>query len=211
MNPARLASRAVSPRLLGCILLTQSYVFGQAAIRTFLQTRPRAATAVDAAGNVYIAGYTAEDILPVTPGAFQRQFVAGSCSDGVNGKCVHSFVMKISADGATVVYATYLGGSRSDHVRSIAIDSSGSVYVAGSTSSLDFPVTAAANQRSPGPGFIARLSPDGSTLMASTYLSAEPWKVALDSGGNIYATGTVRAAPFTTTCLLYTSPSPRDS
>jgi len=200
-------SRAVSLRLLACIFLTQfcPFLFGQAAVRTFLQTTTPAASAVDAAGNVYITGSTTEDTVPVTPGAFQRQFVAGPCADGF--KCAHSFVMKISADGASVIYATYLGGSRSDIAQAIAVDSSGSAYVAGTTSSLDFPVTAAGNQLTPGPGFIARISPDGSMLLASTYLSGEPWNVALDSAGNVFASGAARTDAFTTTAGAFqTSP-----
>ena len=203
MNPARAVSGFVSLRLVGCILLTQwgPCVLGQSALEQLLHsTIPVfAASAVDGAGNVYVAGYTTQDVISTTPGAFQRQFVAGSCSDGINGKCAHSFVIKISSDGTSVLYATYLGGGRSDIIRTITIDSSGGAYVTGSTTSPDFPVSPAANQRSPGPGFIARISRDGSTLLASTYVSGEPWNLVLDAAGNVYAAGVARTAAFTTT------------
>ena len=52
-----------------------------------------------------------------------------------------AFVAKISADGSTLLYSTYLGGKLEDVANGIAVDSAGDAYVAGTTDSLDFPVT----------------------------------------------------------------------
>ena len=84
-------------------------------------------SAVDAEGNVYIAGLTANPHLPTTPGALRTDFPR--CPAGPT--CTHSFVLKISADGK-VVFATYLNADeRSDWVNALAVDATHNVYVAG--------------------------------------------------------------------------------
>ncbi len=83
-------------------------------------------------------------------------------------------IARLDADLPTLQAATYLGGSHSDYAKAIAIDSSGRVYVAGSTEfSDDFPGTAGgAQENSGGQGdmAIARLDADLATLQAATYL-----------------------------------------
>jgi hypothetical protein len=58
-----------------------------------------------------------------------------------------AFVVKLGADGATVVYSTYLGGARVDSASALAIDPTGGVWVAGTTQSSDFPVANALQGR----------------------------------------------------------------
>ena len=111
------------------------------------------AGAVDAAGNVYLTGWTTSASLPVTPRAFQKTFIQSQCGtdyfpapDGSPGEsvpipCAHAFIAKIAADGASLVYLTYLGGELTDYASAIAVDTAGNVYVTGSTSSTTFPVT----------------------------------------------------------------------
>ena len=85
----------------------------------------------DAAGNVYLTGWTTSPSLPVTPDAFQKNFIQSQCGTnyhpGPNGSpgqsfpipCAHAFIAKIAADGASLVYLTYLGGELTDYVNAI--------------------------------------------------------------------------------------------
>ncbi|MCC6363740.1 MAG: SBBP repeat-containing protein [Bryobacterales bacterium] len=144
--------------------------------------------AADPRGNVYFAGRAIDEVLPVTPTAFQR----------TRKGAVEGYVGKLNAAGA-VEYLTYLGGSSNDIVRAIGADEAGNAYVAGSTYSLDFPITASAFQAKYAgtslftDGFIAKLNPSGSALVYCSYLGGsaddEPQAVAVDSVGNAYVTG----------------------
>jgi hypothetical protein len=88
--------------------------------------------AADAAGNAYVAGYTTAPDFPVTFSAYQP---------GNHGS-YDAFVAKLSADGSTILGATYFGGSGSESTSGIALDSAGDVFVAGSTNSIDLPLQA---------------------------------------------------------------------
>ena len=80
----------------------------------------------------------------------------------------NGFLTKVSADGSSLLYSTYLGGNGSDQPASIAIDSLGSVLVAGNTTSTNFPVvdpyqaTASSNQGGVfgNYGFLTKFSPE---------------------------------------------------
>src|SRR5258708_27149769 len=115
-----------------------------------------------------------------------------------NGAVPHAFVAKLSADGSTVLYNTYLAGTGQDTEfgYAVAVDASGNAFVTGKTFSTTFPVVNPA-QRSPGGGgdaFVVKLGPDGSTLLYSTYLGGSgpdyASGIALDSTGSAYVTGT---------------------
>jgi hypothetical protein len=94
------------------------------------------ALAVDAQGRAYVGGHTSSKQLPVTPNAIQPAY-AGGFRD--------AFLARISADGKSADYLTYLGGSTKgatdpdETVNDIKIDAHGHVYVTGETSSPDFP------------------------------------------------------------------------
>lgn len=134
--------------------------------------------AVDAAGNAYIAGKT---------------------SSG------HASIVKLSADGSTIVYNATLAGSSADAVTAIAVDSAGNAFVAGQTTSPDFPVTAGAFQQhlnGSRNSFLVKLSPSGSVL-ASTYFggsgSDSPSSIAVDGAGNIDLVGSTSSLDLPTT------------
>lgn len=125
------------------------------------------AIAVGASGNAYVTGGTASANFPV----FQPLL-----SDNAGGQ--DAFVTKFSSDGRTLAYSTYLGGSggtvaANEMGTAIQVDAGGNAYVAGMTSSTNFP-TVSAFQSVRGGGtmdaFAAKLNPAGSALLYSTYL-----------------------------------------
>jgi hypothetical protein len=102
-----------------------------------------------------------------------------------------------------LVYSTYLSGTGDDVANGIIADAAGNVYLAGMTTSADFP-TANARQAFGGQRdvFVAKLDPTGSQLVYSTYLggtgSDTGYALALDTGGNIYVAGTTLSTYFPT-------------
>ena len=117
---------------------------------------------------------------------------------------------KLNATGSGLTYSTYLGGSGYDSGSGIALDSSGSAYVIGSTSSANFPTTVGAYQTIFGGGedaFVSKLNATGSGLTYSTYLGGNVYDsgsgIALDSSGNAYVTGGTSSANFPTTVGAY--------
>jgi hypothetical protein len=141
------------------------------------------AVATDSRGNAFIAGSTESLDLPL---AYPAQGTLGGSNDG--------FVAKLNENASSLVYATYLGGSGSDYIGSLAVDAGGSAYVTGSTSSTDFPVVRAFQTQHADPGFcddafLAKLDPSGSSLAYSTYLGGKPdtKTQGLCQGGNAVA------------------------
>jgi Beta-propeller repeat/S-layer homology domain len=100
------------------------------------------AIAVDASMNAVIGGQTTSTGL-ATAGVVQTS--PGGANDG--------FVAKLNTAGTAFTYATYLGGSRQDYLKSLALDGSGNAYVAGYTNSTNFPVNSALDASLPGNGF----------------------------------------------------------
>jgi hypothetical protein len=159
------------------------------------------AIAVDASGAVYVAGSTDAFDFPTTAGAFD----ATSNTGYIHYAAADAFVAKLSADGASLVYSTYLGGLNTDSLARIAVDGSGRVTVVGWTYSDDFPTTAGALDTTLGGGedaFLARLDAAGSALVYSTYLggSSDDYAtgVALDASGNAYVAGRTTSTDFPT-------------
>ncbi len=149
------------------------------------------AIAVDGSGSAFVTGFTANSHFQPSKNAFQS-----TCTDGCG------FVVKLSPSGFSEVYATYLGGSVVSGVTqytfpaAIAVDSSGSVFVAGSTGS-GLPVTTGAFQKNYGggnrDGFITKLNSSGSAIVYSTYLGGSQLDVitglALDQNRTVYVSG----------------------
>ena len=200
--------------------LLYSSLFGDSQLSTaligFQPSAPTYGTAVtvDAAGNFYVAGWTADPLLQVTAGALQT--TVGSCGvlgtgiPTLNGQC--SFVVKLSPVGGanppTLLYGTYLGHMPRiggvDEIVSIVADASGDAYVAGYTNISGFPTTTGSYQ--PGCGtascgnteFIAELNPTGTQLLAASLFGDatgnadginEVGPMVLDPTGNVVITG----------------------
>jgi hypothetical protein len=151
------------------------------------------AIAVDAAGNAYVAGQTDSSNFPTTAGAFDR------IKKNV-------FVTKLNPTGSALVYSTFLGGSGVAFPSHVAVDAARNLYVAGSTSSTDFPTTAGAFDRTENGAFdvfVTKLNPTGSALVYSTFLGGSGFDsaggLALDAAGNAYLSGGAGSVDFPTT------------
>jgi uncharacterized protein (TIGR03437 family) len=160
------------------------------------------AVAVDGTGNAYLTGYAGSADFPVTNGAAQTKLLQNCVvtSNAPVPTAGDAFVAKIATDGTGLRYATLLGGTCADEGLGIAVDTTGSAYVAGATTSLDFPATQGAYQTKPGggliAGFLAKLNPQGTGVQYATYLGGKgadtAWSVALDASGAAYVTGTTQ-------------------
>ena len=184
---------------LRALLLVAPVAFAANAPRfTFTDYGGRAAVAVDAQGNTYLAGFTPGSAVAATPGAYQSQNNAGdTCPYGtgfgppISGPCNNSWIIKLNPAGA-VVFATYLGGTGDARALAIAVDSQQNVYVAGTfnVGTGNFPVTPGAAY-STGESFIAKLNPAGSQLLYSTLLpGTEVSSIVLNQDGSVLFTGT---------------------
>jgi uncharacterized protein (TIGR03437 family) len=167
------------------------------------------AIAIDAAGAAYITGQTTSFNFPVTTGVVQRTIAAVQANP--TARFGDAFVAKLSPDGGTFQYVTYLGGKGEDLGWAIAVDSSGNAYVAGQTISSDFPVTSGALQPTykglggnaylpGGDGFVAKINPTGTALSYSTYLGGtkDDWatSIAVDGSGNAWVAGATLSSDF---------------
>ncbi|HKP05284.1 MAG TPA: SBBP repeat-containing protein [Chthoniobacterales bacterium] len=151
---------------------------------------------VDSSGRAYVAGLTNSTDFPI----------ANAIQSTVRG--IDVFIAKFNAAGSALVYSTYLGGSGFDFGYGIAVDSGGSVYVTGTTTSTNFPIANALQSMNgssgnfPEDAFVTKLSATGSALIYSTYLGGsdddQGAGIAVDSGGNAYVTGTTHSTNFPT-------------
>jgi uncharacterized repeat protein (TIGR01451 family) len=171
-------------------ILTYSTYFGGTGNDTFPYV------AVDILGNIYLSGSTTSPALPTTTGAYQPALNPAANAQNI-------FILKLNpeAGAAGIEYLTYLGGSGTDTSVGIGTDGT-TIYVAGTTTSIDFPTTQTAYQTVPKPGsagpqhaFVSVLIPTATDeLVYSTYLSGSGADIAsgmtIDTAGNVYVTGT---------------------
>src|SRR5271170_1694581 len=94
----------------------------------------------------------------------------------------------VSAQGPLIDYVTYLGGAYTDSATGLAVDNAGSAYVAGTTSSPDFPVTSTslgAPSATTGCAFVTKFNPSGTAIEFSVCLAnSAATAFALDKAGN---------------------------
>lgn len=163
------------------------------------------ALTVDAAGNVYVAGWTDSSDFPTTSGVVQKNF------KGIAPQA-DAFLAKFSPTGA-LIFATYLGGTGDDGAAGVALEWNGNIYLVGSTNSEDFPTTVGALQTAyhgGGDAFVAKLTPSGNSLLFSTYLGGSGFEevestLAVDEQGNAYITGETSSIDFPVTSGAFQS------
>ncbi len=175
------------------------------------------AIALDSSKNVVITGNTCSANFP-TVNPYQSTLTG----------CFNAFLSKISADGASLLYSTYLGGAGNEQVYGLGVNASDEMYIAGSTSSTDFPVVNA-YQATVDPnelaaygtyGFVTKFSADGSSLVYSTFFGGSsntgdsPFSqingLAVDATGNAYVAGTTNTYNFPVTGGAYLATNSTD-
>lgn len=152
--------------------------------------------ATDSQGNIYVTGGTASTDYPTTAGAYDRTFDNGSCPTLGSGGQMDIFVTKLNPSGQ-IIWSTYLGGPCYDRAYGIEVDSLGYVYITG-RAGRNFPTTAGVPQPTflgstaslygDQNAFIAKLAPDGSQLIFSTYFGTAHANrdLAIDQNGDIF-------------------------
>jgi hypothetical protein len=176
--------------------LIYSYIFGGTG------TDVGYGIAVDSSGNAYVTGRTSSTDFSTTATRFQA--TRGGAAD-------EGFVTKINSAGSAKIYSSYLGGSGQDYGRSIAVDASGNAYVAGYTSSTNFPTTLPFQASNSGgyDAFFTKINAAGSAKVYSSYLGgsgnefySEVGKgmgIVVDSDSSVYMVGTTDSVDFPTT------------
>ena len=151
---------------------------------------------VDNEGNIYMVGGTASSDFPTTAGAYDRTFDPGY--DGKLGPC-DVFVSKFDSDGS-LIWSTIMGGLGYDRAYAVEVDDLGYIYVAG-RAGTGFPIKngfqstfqGVDNPNSYGKqnAFVAKIKPDGSDLIWSSYVGVSPGcrDLAIDKDGDIYVIG----------------------
>ncbi len=181
--------------------------------------------AIDSSGAAYITGYTQSGDFPTTAGAFQAAVPTSACTrppdsvffSVVPNQQTWAYVSKLSRDGSSLAYSTFVTGSCGSAGQGIAVNSAGEAFVVGSTTSPDMPVSPNAYQSVfPGPldktsypnavtaGFAAHLSAAGDQVLGGTLVgggyTSSVSAITLDSAGNPILTGaTWGIAPGATT------------
>ncbi|MEZ4775048.1 MAG: PKD domain-containing protein [Bacteroidia bacterium] len=140
---------------------------------------------LDAQGNCFVAAQTNSTNFPGTAG--HAQPTIGGGQDGV--------VFKMNNDLSSMIWATYLGGSGADAAYTMKLDTVDNVYVAGGTSSSNFPTNTYHTTYHGGTtdGFVSKISSNGNTLLASTYIGTasydQVYLLDLDKDFNVYICG----------------------
>lgn len=146
---------------------------------------------VDNQGSTYVVGLTSSTDFPlINP---LQSTTAGPFD---------AFISRFSLDGTDLIYSTFFGGAGADIAGSISVDTSGNMYIMGSTDSPDFPVLNPWQSTYHGVAdvFIVKLAPDGNSMAFSTYFGGNdvdvPSQIINDDVGNVYFAGVTRSCDF---------------
>lgn len=145
-------------------------------------------------------------------------YTAGAFDTTLDQAGFDAFVTRLAANGASLSYSTYLGGSGTDQAHGVAVNSLGEAFIAGGTVSRDFPTTRNVLKRisdsTSDDGFIVRLGRNGDTLVYSTFFGGRGYDVihaiAINDSNDAYVTGNTTAKNFPTTANAF-RPVPYDT
>jgi hypothetical protein len=164
------------------------------------------AIAVDASGSAVLTGSTYSPDFPVA-NAVQANLAGGQ----------DAFVTRLSADGKSLIFSTYLGGSggmlgATETGHAIALDTAGNIYVAGETSSVNFPIRSAVQSANAGwqDAFVSKFGPTG-TLVYSTYIGGANLDmvnaIAVDPSGCAYVAGQTTSSTLASMLVSQAAPT----
>ncbi|MHA2459859.1 MAG: SBBP repeat-containing protein [Candidatus Thorarchaeota archaeon] len=148
---------------------------------------------VEESGDVIIAGYTNSANFPAVNG-----------NDTSHNGNYDAFTLKLSTDGTSLVFSTFIGGTGEDSAHGIDVDGFGNIYVTGHTYSGDFPTVNAFNDTNQGgdEGFVYKLNASGNELLYSTYFGGSgndrTYGIAVTEMGNVSITGYTYSVDFPT-------------
>jgi len=160
------------------------------------------AVAVDSSESAYVTGQTFSTTFPL-----MNPFQSTNNARGT------IFVTKFASAGNALVYSTYLGGSNTESAGSIAVDASGSAYVAGGSASTNFPTVNPFQATNAGAGgynvIVTKFTPAGNALAYSTYIGGKFNQfgdaITVDSQGQAHVSGYVFSANFPVTANAFQS------
>ncbi|MFH0879672.1 MAG: glycan-binding surface protein, partial [Lentisphaerota bacterium] len=162
--------------------------------------------ALYSSGNVFPTGETSTTNFPTTAGSY------GPVSPKNSTAYSSAFVSKFNSSLSSLLASTYVGGSdlNTDKALAIAVDASGSVYIAGENSSTNFPITAGVFDTTRGrwaypDAFVSKLNNTLSALQASICLGGGSYResaygLAFDGAGNVVVVGNGSSLPITAGC-----------
>jgi hypothetical protein len=167
--------------------------------------------ALDSAGRIVIVGETESSDFP-NVNAYQTTFGGGICDDAE--PCDDFFVTQLSADGTSILYSTFLGGTEEDDGMAVAVDANGFIYVTGYAGSSNFPTVNALDDTFGGgtcsgdpctDAIVAKIDPAASgsaSLLYSTLMGYDEndkgQGIAVDSTGHVYVAGYTKSNGFPT-------------
>jgi len=158
---------------------------------------------VDADNNILIGSVTYSTDFPVTAGTLQPTAAGGK--DGC--------VVKLAFDLSSIIWSTYLGGVDDDAAFSLKVGTDQNIYVCGFTQSSDFPTTSGTIH--PGymggnsDGFLAKINPTGTQLLASTFLGTadedRAYFLDFDNAGDVYVAGQSKGGQYPVTAGTFSN------
>ena len=158
------------------------------------------AIALDSASNIYVAGPTTSTDFPIPSGGTEPALIGAA----------NVFVTKLSNSGSVITYTTYIGGDGTDTTAGLGVDSGFDAFVAGTTTSTDFPNVNGLTYSSISAGkhaFVAELDSTGSAPIYSTYLAGSATEnasgLALNAQGKAFVTGVTTSSDYPTTLGAY--------
>ncbi|MBI3639254.1 MAG: SBBP repeat-containing protein [Thaumarchaeota archaeon] len=158
------------------------------------------AIALDGSGNVFTTGVTNSTNYPTTVGAYQTSLMGQG----------DVFVSELNSGLTSLQASTYVGGSKTDRSTAITLDGSGNVFVAGQSSSINYPTTVGAYQTVNGGGFdafVSELNSGLTSLTSSTFIGGsgndKANAIKLDGSGNVFVAGLTGSSNYPTTVGAY--------
>lgn len=157
----------------------------------------------DAANNVYISSVTASPDFPVTRGV----------DTTYNGGRSDAILVKLNESLSEMVWGTFLGGSNTDASHTLKFDKAGNIFLAGGTSSIDFPVTAGSYRSSLTggvDGWIAHIKSSGDSIIHATFTGTPDYDqiyfLDLNEAGEVFVYGQTSSTGFPVTAGVYSNP-----